>query len=92
MLYEDDLVAAVVAHLLVEGWMIENTAIATQHGDDIVATRDSQRLVVEGAKAAQRRTQSDLASHSAAAKHAHTLRLRYFVPCGWHQKAGRPRP
>ena len=47
MLYEDDVVAAVVAHLRAEGWMIESTALATQHGDDIVATRDNQRLVVE---------------------------------------------
>jgi hypothetical protein len=47
VLYEDDIVGAVVTHLRAEGWAIESTALATQHGDDIVATRNSERLVVE---------------------------------------------
>jgi hypothetical protein len=47
MLFEDDVVAAVVAHLRADGWTIESTALATQHGDDIVATRSGERLVVE---------------------------------------------
>lgn len=47
MLYEDNVVAAVVAHLRSDGWKIESTALATQHGDDIVATRNAERLVVE---------------------------------------------
>ncbi len=47
MLYEDDVVAAVVAYLRADGWKIESTALATQHGDDIVATRSGERLVVE---------------------------------------------
>lgn len=47
MLYEDDVVAGVVAHLRTDGWEIESTALATQHGDDIVATRNGERLVVE---------------------------------------------
>jgi hypothetical protein len=47
MLFEDDVVSAVVAHLRADGWTIESTALATQHGDDIVATRNGERLVVE---------------------------------------------
>lgn len=47
MLHEDNVVAAVVAHLRADGWEIESTALATHHGDDIVATRNAQRLVVE---------------------------------------------
>ncbi|HEY4268740.1 MAG TPA: hypothetical protein VGM94_11160 [Galbitalea sp.] len=47
MLYEDDVVNAVAAHLRADGWQIESTALATQHGDDIVATRGGERLVVE---------------------------------------------
>lgn len=47
MLYEDDVVNAVVAHLRAEGWQIESMALAIQHGDDIVATRSGERLVVE---------------------------------------------
>ncbi len=47
MLYEDDVVSAVVTHLRAEGWTIESSALATEHGDDIVATRNGERLVVE---------------------------------------------
>jgi hypothetical protein len=45
--YEDEVVSAVVAYLSAEGWTIESTALATQHGDDIVATRNDERIVVE---------------------------------------------
>jgi hypothetical protein len=47
MLFEDDVVAVVVTRLLADGWTIVSTALATQHGDDIVATRAGVRLVVE---------------------------------------------
>jgi hypothetical protein len=47
VLYEDDVVSAVVAHLRADGWQIESTALATEHGDDIVATRNGDRIVVE---------------------------------------------
>ncbi len=47
MLYEDDVVNALVVYLRAEGWEIESTALATQHGDDIVATRNGERLLVE---------------------------------------------
>lgn len=47
MLYEDDVVNAVVAHLRADGWEIVSTALATQPGDDIVATRHGERLIVE---------------------------------------------
>jgi membrane-bound lytic murein transglycosylase B len=47
VLYEDDVVAAVAAYLHANGWEIESTALATQHGDDIVAMRDGERLIVE---------------------------------------------
>jgi hypothetical protein len=47
VLYEDDVVVAVVAYLRADGWEIESTALATQHGDDLVATRHGEHLVVE---------------------------------------------
>jgi hypothetical protein len=47
VLYEDDVVSAVVRHLRAHGWTIESMALATQHGDDIVATRNGERLIVE---------------------------------------------
>ncbi len=47
MLYEDDVVDAVCAHLKADGWQIESVAHAHQHGDDIVAVRGDERLVVE---------------------------------------------
>jgi len=37
----------VAAHLRADGWTIISTALATQHGDDLVAERDGERLVVE---------------------------------------------
>jgi len=37
----------VVDHLRADGWTIESTALATQHGDDIVATRSGERLIAE---------------------------------------------
>ena len=47
MLYEDHVVDAVCAHLEADNWRIESRAHAHQHGDDIVATRGNERLVVE---------------------------------------------
>jgi hypothetical protein len=47
MLYEDDVVNAVATYLRADGWTIESIALATQRGDDIVATRGRERLVVE---------------------------------------------
>jgi hypothetical protein len=47
VLYEDDVVDAVCAHLKADGWQIESMAHAHQHGDDIVAVRGDERLVVE---------------------------------------------
>lgn len=41
------MVDAVVTYLRAEGWIVESTALATQHGDDIVATRNGARLIVE---------------------------------------------
>lgn len=46
-LYEDDVVRAVMEHLESEGWTIDSFALSHQHGDDIVACRGVQRLVVE---------------------------------------------
>jgi len=46
-LLEDDVVQAVIQHLESEGWSIESFALAHQHGDDIVATRAGQRLIIE---------------------------------------------
>lgn len=47
MLYEDDVVDAVCAHLEAGGWQIASRAHAHQHGDDIVAMRGDERCVVE---------------------------------------------
>lgn len=47
MLYEDDVVDAVCAHLTATGWTIESTCHGHEHGDDIVASRDGMRLIVE---------------------------------------------
>lgn len=47
MIFEDDVVAAVANHLRADGWTIVSIALATQHGDDIVAHRGDQRLLVE---------------------------------------------
>lgn len=47
MLYEDHVVDAVCAYLKADGWQIESLAHAHQHGDDIVAVRGDERLVVE---------------------------------------------
>lgn len=47
MLYEDQVVDAVCRYLEAQGWRIETRAHAHQHGDDIVAVRETQRLVVE---------------------------------------------
>ena len=47
MLYEDHVVDAVCKHLKADGWQIQSLAHAHQHGDDIVAVRGDERLVVE---------------------------------------------
>lgn len=46
-LYEDDVVRAVMGHLKLEGWTIDSFALSHQHGDDIVASRGDQRLIIE---------------------------------------------
>jgi hypothetical protein len=47
LLLEDDVVDAVAAYLQRTGWLIESTARAVQHGDDLVARRSEQVLIVE---------------------------------------------
>ncbi|MEO7571250.1 MAG: hypothetical protein ABIX10_02325 [Acidimicrobiales bacterium] len=47
MLYEDDVTDAVCVELERRGWMIVQKLRATQKGDDIVAVRGTERLVVE---------------------------------------------
>jgi hypothetical protein len=47
MLTEDDVVDAVCGLLTAHGYVIVRRALATQHGDDIVAEKDSARLVIE---------------------------------------------
>ena len=47
MLYEDQVVDAVCTQLEADGWHIQSRAHAHQHGDDIVAVRGDERLVVE---------------------------------------------
>lgn len=47
MLLEDDVVDAVAGLLRQQGWTIESVAYAHQRGDDIVATKDGVRLLVE---------------------------------------------
>lgn len=44
---EDEVVHAVCSHLRTSGWGIQSFALAHQHGDDIVATRGAERLIVE---------------------------------------------
>lgn len=46
-LYEDDVVRAVMGYLEFEGWTIDSFALSHQHGDDIVASRGGQRLIIE---------------------------------------------
>ena len=43
----DDVVEAVCSHLVAEGWRIDSRVLATEHGDDIVASRGDARLIVE---------------------------------------------
>lgn len=47
LLTEDEVVAAVRGHLQGAGWVIKTWALATEHGDDIVAEREGRRLIVE---------------------------------------------
>lgn len=46
-LYEDDVVQAVIDYLVSEGWTIDSFALSHQHGDDIVASRGAQQLIIE---------------------------------------------
>lgn len=46
-LFEDDVVRSVMAHLTTEGWHILSFALSHQHGDDIVAVRAGERLIIE---------------------------------------------
>ena len=46
-IYEDDVVRAVIDHLVADGWLITSFAWSHQHGDDIVASRGAERLIVE---------------------------------------------
>ena len=46
-LYEDDVVRATMRYLVARGWTIESFCLAHQRGDDIVATRSGERLIVE---------------------------------------------
>ncbi|MFG6444728.1 hypothetical protein ACFXQA_05585 [Microbacterium sp. P07] len=46
-LNEDDVVRAVMAYLESEGWTIDSFALSHQRGDDIVASRGHERLVIE---------------------------------------------
>jgi len=47
MLYEDDVTDAVCAELEVRGWSIHQRLRSTERGDDIVASRSDQHLVIE---------------------------------------------
>jgi len=47
VLTEDAVVAAACAHLEQVGWRIDSRALATQRGDDIVASRNGVTLTVE---------------------------------------------
>lgn len=47
MIYEDHVVEAVCALLREHGYEIESKSTVRQHGEDIVANRDGQRIVVE---------------------------------------------
>ena len=46
-LYEDDVVRAMIEHLRSDGWTVESFALSHQHGDDIVASRGAERLIIE---------------------------------------------
>lgn len=46
-LYEDDVVQAVIDYLASDGWTIDSFALSHQHGDDIVASRGAQQLIIE---------------------------------------------
>ena len=46
-LYEDDVVRAVIDYLKSDDWTIDSFALSHQHGDDIVASRGAERLIIE---------------------------------------------
>ena len=56
VLYEDDVVNAVCEHLGEAGWTIVSKALAIQHGDDIVTTKQGRTLVVEAKGAGSSKT------------------------------------
>lgn len=47
MLLEDDVVDAVARFVACHGWRVESVAHAHERGDDVVATKDGQKLLVE---------------------------------------------
>lgn len=44
---EDEVIDAVIGFLEDKGWIIESRCTAQQHGEDIVALRNGDRLVIE---------------------------------------------
>jgi len=47
MITEDDVIDAISDHLVARGWRVLSRATAMQHGDDLVAEKDGQRLEIE---------------------------------------------
>lgn len=47
VLTEDEVIDAVIGFLKNEGWTIESRCTAQERGEDIVASRDGDRLVIE---------------------------------------------
>jgi hypothetical protein len=47
VLYEDDIVDAVAAHLTAQGWVVTQALRAPQRGDDLIAHTGARRLIVE---------------------------------------------
>nr|BFE41056.1 hypothetical protein GCM10017544_20120 [Microbacterium imperiale] len=47
LVFEDDVVRAVMRHLQSEGWTIDSFALSHQHGDDVVASRGREHLIIE---------------------------------------------
>lgn len=87
MLYEDDVVAAVVAHLRADGWEVEGMALATEHSDDIAATRNGERLVVEAKRDGRSKSHtSGHGSRSTRGRHPHTSPSPHFGRYEWHPR------
>lgn len=47
VLTEDEVIDAVIAFLETDRWSILSRATAKQHGDDVVAVREGERLIIE---------------------------------------------